>query len=194
MNDQKPWFYIMIFLVFSTGISGGILIDKAFLTPQPVMPIYSGYDDTFIQRHGPGIPAMAKPHGMNPGADRPQNMEMNFKQHFLRMLTEELSLTEDQQKQLSQSFDDIEPEILTMRKDMDKKMTAIHNKMNERIIKVLTVEQKKRFQEMDARMQQRRNQGGPPPEFRGGRFGPGPGGHDDKRESNTPHRPEMKND
>lgn len=194
MNDQKPWFYIMIFLVFSSGISGGILIDKAFLTPRPVMPIYSGYDAAFSQQYGPENPDQAKPRDIKPGADTPRDMDKNLKEHFLRALTEELSLTEEQRKQLSQSFDDIEPEILTMRKDMDKKMTAIHNKMNERINRVLTDEQKKRFKEMDARMQQNRKRGGPPPEYRGGRFGPGPGGHDDIRESNPPLRPEIKND
>lgn len=173
MENTKTWFIALILTVFTAGILAGILMDKKFFTAAPPPP--EAMDARDVRRMDGPPPGGFK---REPGADR-------HRLDFVHILTATLDLSEDQQKQIDAILKKNEPAMLTLRDDMDKRMKKLHGKVTSEISKVLTSEQKRKFEEMNEQMKKRIEQRQARP-FPGG----GPGMH----EPGPPPEPMMGND
>ena len=63
----------------------------------------------------------------------------------------ELSLTNEQKKQLKKIFDDNEPEQLAFHKEMKKRMDGFREKMDAQILQILDDKQKEKFKKFTGR-------------------------------------------
>ena len=158
---NKPLFYVLLALIFAAGVLAGVILDKKALQPKPTAPPAARAEETGN--------AFARERPFERAGKFFRDRRDNPRKHFVEMLSRQLSLTAKQKKQVEQILKKNEPGILALREDMDKRMTALHVKMNKQLETVLNADQVKRLHEIDERMQKM----GPPPP--GDEFG-GPGG------------------
>ncbi len=81
--------------------------------------------------------------------------EGGMRQHMLERFNKELHLTEDQKKQVAEIFDAKHPKMLALQTEMKPRFEALRNETQVEIRKILNPDQQKKFDEMNAKMEER---------------------------------------
>ena len=82
----------------------------------------------------------------------------DMRQHMLERFNKELHLTENQQKEVGKIFDAKYPKMLALQADVKPKFEALRNETQAEVRKVLNPDQQKKFDEMNAKMEERRKE------------------------------------
>ena len=78
-----------------------------------------------------------------------------MKQHLLERFNRELHLSADQKKKIEAIFDAKHPEMFALQAEVRPKFEALRNSAQAEIQKILDPEQRKKFDQMNARMEER---------------------------------------
>jgi Spy/CpxP family protein refolding chaperone len=113
----------------------------------------------FIQRCGPhGFPPPEEHRGF------PHRGEKEMKDRMVEHLSRELGLSAQQKQQVGAIFEAKRPKMMTLHEEMRPKFEALRNATRDEIKKILTPEQQKKADVMEAEMEKRRGEpNGPPP-------------------------------
>jgi hypothetical protein len=177
MKETKKWIILSIVLVFITGVLAGTLVG-----------IITGRKMAFPPERAPfhGAPM-----------DRSMPPEQ-LREGFVQRLTNDLSLTTMQVRELRKIMDANEKQLMTFRDETRGKMRTMRRNMSSQIKDILNDQQKKKFDEFEKRMDRQfeKDEFEPSGERHGGGFGPPdpPGfrGQFDRskdRESDRPGKP-----
>ncbi len=82
----------------------------------------------------------------------------NMKEHMLQKFSSELNLTEEQKEKVSAIFDAKHPKMMALHDEVRPKFEALRGEAETEIREILTPEQQKKFEEMNARMEKKRQE------------------------------------
>ena len=143
---KRAYIFVVLLVVSSlaVGVVAGILIEKK-LTSNYIRQVVR----TKLQ--------IGKERFFTPGfvkgqRDRRELFKKKFKMKVLERLDSELSLSEEQRKEIEQIFGDTEKEIKSLSKEMKSKFIEVRKKSNDKILNVLTPEQQEKFEHLIAEM------------------------------------------
>ncbi len=128
MNDKHRyvWFAVFVLAVFVVGVSGGALADRLLRPPAPA-----------------ALQVRRAPFGRAPG--EPARVR--------HALASDLNLTADQQRQLDVIFATRREHILQIQGEMQNRFETEQREFRDEIAKILTPDQRKRFDEWLSREQ-----------------------------------------
>lgn len=152
MDTKIKWIFattLMLFLI--TGVLCGIMVERTVLAP-----IYNASGGDMGRRPDRGLPP--------PELKREDPMTM-----IASRMTEELSLTEAQQKELLETLEKYKGEFKTIRDETKNQFDELDKALADDTMKILTEEQKEKFNERFVRWPKSDEQGpgqrqGPPPQ------------------------------
>jgi len=79
----------------------------------------------------------------------------SMRQHMLERFDRKLHLTEDQKKQVGVIFDAKQPQMLALQAETRPKFEALRNSTQAEVRKILDPNQQKKFDDMNAKMEER---------------------------------------
>ncbi len=127
MNSRiKIWIILSFIMVFLVGILGGILVEKQFLNKS-----FSPFPPKDRGKDQPRFPT-------------------------LESMSEELSLTAEQQEKIKEIFSQSEQRLQEFRKEIHSRLGSLRCQLNEEILAVLNEEQKVKFEAMIQRYLEQR--------------------------------------
>jgi hypothetical protein len=139
INRTHVWFAAFVLIVFGAGLAGGVAIDRS---------VWHG-GRPFGGPGGSGMPGGFRggERGVGPGGpgrsgDRPPT------EAFVRELDSVLSLSDSQQKAITDIVNASRPQVRALQEEASKKFADQQQSLHDEIVKVLTAEQAKKFEEM----------------------------------------------
>ncbi|MFQ6083646.1 MAG: hypothetical protein ACE5WD_09825 [Candidatus Aminicenantia bacterium] len=128
-NKNKLWVILSLIIVFSAGLIGGIFIERWYLLNKSFSPSSSAARK--MGRHFPSLEFMAK----------------------------ELKLTSEQEIKIREIFKNNEEKLRELKHHMYGSLFEIRSKLQGEIGKILTLEQKKKFENMIYKYRHKRRKG-----------------------------------
>jgi hypothetical protein len=141
INRTHVWFAAFVLIVFGAGLATGVAVDRRvwhggrlFGGPGGALGPggFRGSD------RGPG----GGPGGPGRSGDRPPT------EAFIRELDTELTLSDSQKKTITDIVNASRPEVRALQEEASKKFAEQQKSLHDEIVKVLTPEQAKKFEEM----------------------------------------------
>ncbi|TAK18812.1 MAG: hypothetical protein EPO35_00940 [Acidobacteria bacterium] len=140
INRTHVWFAAFVLIVFAGGLAAGVALDRsvwrggrAFAGPGAPGGGFRGGD------RGQGGPSRGEGRGTGDGPAA----EM-----FVRELDNQLALTPEQEKQITDVINASRPQMRALQEEASKRFAAEQQALHDAIVKVLTPEQAKKFEEM----------------------------------------------
>jgi len=146
MSDSRMriWFSMFVLVVFCVGLAGGVLIGRRIAGGRFLDRGFRGPGE-----FGPGF-----------GEGRPGSPARGL---LLERLTRDLDLTADQRSQIDTVLSARRGRLEALRQDVNARFEAEQRSLSDEIRKVLTPEQREKFDQREKDLRGRFGRRGPPP-------------------------------
>jgi hypothetical protein len=136
INRTHVWFAAFVLIVFGAGLAAGVALDRSVWHGGRSF----GGPGSFRGDRGPG----GGPGGPGPGrsGDRPPT------ENFVRELDQVLTLTDAQEKAITDIVNASRPQVRALQEEASKKFADQQKSLHDEIVKVLTPDQARKFEEM----------------------------------------------
>ena len=162
MEKSKGWFTLLIVCVFAAGALFGLALDRKVLQ-RPVKDTaqaraQSVPDGKRKHESAPwaqdGDRGMMGPGGPPPGAHGGPMVEPPEESKIVEFMARELDLDDAQKEKIKKIFEENKPDITELRDKISGEMDALRDKIDKQIRNELNDEQRKKFDEQQARMKE----------------------------------------
>ena len=148
-NRTHVWFAAFVLIVFAGGIAAGVALDRSVWR---VGRGPGGSGAGFRADRGPGGPGGPSRDGGRDGGSRGSGRDGGRgdgppTEAFVRDLDQNLALSPDQEAKITAIIDASRPQMRALQEEASKKFADEQKSLHDAIVKVLTAEQVKKFEE-----------------------------------------------
>ena len=141
ISRTHVWFAAFVLIVFAAGLAAGVALDRSVWHGGRAYAGPGGAGGGFrVGDRGAGGPSRGDG-GRGNGDGQPAEM-------FVRELDSQLALTPDQEQKITDVINASRPAMRALQEDASKRFAAEQQALRDAIVKVLTPEQAKKFEEM----------------------------------------------
>lgn len=137
INRTHVWFAAFVLVIFSAGLAAGVVLDRSVWHGGRPFGGPGGPSGFRGGDRGPGGPG-----GSGRSGDRPPT------EAFVHELDAALTLTDTQEKAITDIINASRPQVRALQEEASKKFAEQQQALHDQIVKVLTAEQAKKFEEM----------------------------------------------
>lgn len=148
LNRTHVWFGAFVVIIFAGGIAAGVALDRSvWHGGRPSGPGTGGFRGGDRGIGGPGGPGGSGRGDGHDGRAGGRGSDGPPTDAFVHELDALLTLSPEQEKKVADIVDASRPEMRSLQEDASKKFAAQQQSLHDQIVKVLTPEQAKTFEE-----------------------------------------------